>query len=120
MPSALSRRWPGYEASDEELINITLTKLAGVPREKRTAKLKVCLALIFPEDGTIYTAEASKAGFIGIEPVNPTEGYPFRSLFYVPDLGKYYSEFSIEEEARLAHRKEAVETLMPILRKKFL
>src|SRR3989344_4202727 len=32
-PGVKSRRWPGYEGSDEELINMALEKLRGVPWE---------------------------------------------------------------------------------------
>src|SRR5204863_86505 len=81
----------------------------GVPRQKRGAGLRVSIALLFPGEETIYTAEAEKRGIIGDEPVNPKEGYPFRSLFYVPEIGKYYSEMTLEEEAQLAHRKDAIE-----------
>ncbi|KKS37480.1 MAG: hypothetical protein A3G49_04045 [Candidatus Sungbacteria bacterium RIFCSPLOWO2_12_FULL_41_11] len=119
-PGVMSRRWPGYEASDEELIKMALDKLNGVPREKRGAKLKVSIALIFPEDNNIYTAEGEKRGFIGTEPVNFQEGYPFRCLFYIPELGKYYSELTLEEEAMLAHRKEAIDKIMPILKEKLM
>ena len=39
-PGVLSRRWPGYEATDQELIDIALTKLKDVPQDKRTAHLR--------------------------------------------------------------------------------
>lgn len=117
-PGVLSRRWPGHEATDEELVQMLLEKLKGVPKKNRTAKLRVILALIFPGDDNVYTAEGVKKGYIGTEPVNLIEGYPFRSLFYIPELGKYYSELTMEEEAMLAHRKDAIDKLMPVLKEK--
>lgn len=119
-PGVLSRRWPGYEASDEELIEMALTRLEGVPKQKRTAKLRVALAMVFPGEETVYTAEAFKLGLIGTKPVNLTEGYPYRSLFYLPDLKKHYSELTHEEELVLAHRREALDQLMPVIKKKLL
>lgn len=119
-PGVKSRRWPGYEASDQELVSMTLAKLAGVEWESRTAKLKVVIALKFPGDEKIYIAEGFKNGYIRKNPLNFTAGYPFRSLFYLPEIGKTYSELSPEEEAKIAHRSEAITKLMPILEKKLL
>lgn len=117
-PGVKSRRWPGHEASDQELIAMTLTKLAGVEWNKRKARLKVVIALAFPSDNKIYTSEGVKEGYIRKNPLNFTAGYPFRSLFYLPELGKTYSEISMEEEAKIAHRSEALNKLMPILKNK--
>lgn len=119
-PGVLSRRWPGYEASDEELIGMTLEKLKGVPKKRRTARLVVCVTLLFPGDETLYVAEAAKEGVIGTKPVNHEEGYPFRAIFYLPELKKYYSELSAEDEIRVGHRKKAIEILIPIIREKLL
>lgn len=119
-PGVLSRRWPGHEASDDELILMTLTKLAGVPWEKRTASLRVVIALKFPYDDKAYTAEGAKCGFIRKTPLDATSGYPFRALFYIPELGKTYSELTPEEELKFAHRKYAIDKLIPIIKEKLL
>ncbi|OGZ97373.1 MAG: hypothetical protein A3I44_04325 [Candidatus Sungbacteria bacterium RIFCSPLOWO2_02_FULL_51_17] len=119
-PGVLSRRWPGYEASDDALIEMTLERMRGVPKQKRTAKLRVAVALVFPGEETVYTAEAEKKGILGTKPIHPVEGYPYRSLFYLPELKKNYSELTRDEELSLAHRKEALDRLMPVLKKKFL
>lgn len=118
-PGVKSRRWLGHEASDQELIAMTLTKLAGVEWEQRKARLKVVIALAFPGDNKVYTAEGVKEGYIRKNPLNLTAGYPFRSIFYVPEIGKTYSELTIEEEAKIAHRSRALVKLMPILKNKF-
>lgn len=118
-PGVKSRRWPGYVASDQELIAMALTKLAGVEWEQRKAKLKVVIALAFPGDNKVYTAEGAKEGYIRKNSLNFTAGYPFRSIFYVSEIGKTYSELTIEEEAKIAHRSEAIAKLLPILKNKF-
>ena len=61
-PGVKTRRWPGYEASDEKLIQIALNKLQGVPPEKRTAQLKAVICLIFPGDKKNYTFEGILRG----------------------------------------------------------
>ena len=118
-PGVLSRRWPGYEASDDELVEITLTKLAGVPWEKRAGQLRVVVAIKFPDEEKVYTAEGTKRGFIHDTVQDPIQiGYPFRSLFYIPELKKTYCKLTAEEEARLAHRVGALQELETILREK--
>jgi inosine/xanthosine triphosphate pyrophosphatase family protein len=50
-----------------------------------------------------------------IEKIIP--GYPFRSLFYVPEIDKVLGELTMREEARVAHRKKALEKALPIIKK---
>lgn len=115
-PGVKSRRWPGYEASDEELIQMTLEKLAGIPREKRTARLRTVVALALP-DGSIETATDAIEGIITEEPAEKRDpGYPFRSLFWIPELQKFYIDLTHEEHARYNHRRRALEKIVKILR----
>ncbi len=128
-PGVLSRRWPGYEATDEELIEITLRKLRGVPKEKRGAQLRAVIALaLLPrssfgrggESGEVKTHffEGVLRGFITEKveaPIIP--GFPFRSILYVPERGRVLAEFSAEEEAAMSHRKIALERAKEILKK---
>ncbi len=117
-PGVLSRRWPGYKATDEELIETALNKLRGVPREKRGAQFKVVIALKFPDNKNILFGEGIMRGFLTEKPIEKIiPGYPFRSLFYNPDVGKIIGEMTIEEEAKIAHRKQALLNLLPRLLK---
>jgi XTP/dITP diphosphohydrolase len=116
-PGVLSRRWPGHEASDKELIRMTLEKLKGVPQEKRSAHFKVVMAFKFPRQNIILTSEGVLNGYIlekAIGKIIP--GYPFRSLFYIPEIGKALGELSMEEEAKIAHRKKALEKLISLIK----
>ena len=117
-PGIKSRRWAGYKASDAELISMTLEKLRGVPLEKRGAQLRVIIAMLV--DKTVKTFEGILRGVIIKEPIEKIiPGYPFRSLFYVPEVDKVLGELTMEEEARIAHRKKALEKAIPILKSKF-
>ena len=116
-PGVFSRRWPGHKATDEELINMTLEKLKGIPKEKRGAQFRVVMALRTDNQNTI-TSEAILRGFITEKPVSKiVPGFPFRSLFYVPDLGKVLGELSMEEEAKVAHRRIALKNLFEKLKR---
>ena len=115
-PGVKSKRWPGYEASDKELINLTLKKLKGVPLEKRGAQLRAIVALAI--NGKVKIFEAALRGIILERPVKKIiPGYPFRSLFYVPEIKKVLAEADKEEEILISHRKKAIEKLLPIIKK---
>lgn len=117
-PGVLSRRWPGYEATDEELVEIALQKLQGVPKEKRGAQLRAVIAIAIPGEEKISFFEGVLRGFI-TEKIAATiiPGFPFRSILYVPERGRVLAEMTAEEEAAISHRKKALEKARPILEK---
>ena len=103
-PGVYSRRWPGYEATDKELIDLALTKLDGVPPERRTAHLRTVGAFY---DGTrTLTKTASIAGVIVTQaPLECEKGYPFRSIFFVPRFGKLFRDLTHNEHEQVNHRR---------------
>jgi len=115
-PGVKSRRWPGYEASDEELINYTLSNLRGCTGSKRIAYLETCVTFYsevhHPQgDQTIFEQEKIK-GHIAEKPTGrPTNGYPFRGLFIVDKFNKYYEELTEEEHQQVNHRLKALKRL---------
>ena len=62
-PGVKSRRWPGYEATDEELIEMALKKLEGVPQENRTARLRTVGT--YYDGKNIISRTASVEGYMG-------------------------------------------------------
>lgn len=117
-PGVKSRRWPGYEASDEELVKMTLERLNGVPPEKRGAQLRCVIALAFPDEKRVRTFGGILRGTITEKPTQIIPGYPFRSIFYLSEIDKTLGELTIEEEAKIAHRKKALEKAIPLLKSK--
>lgn len=118
-PGVLSRRWPGYEATDEELIDMMLVKMAGIPQERRGARFRIALAFAVPGEETVWVREGALDGYIAEQPTQFIPGYPFRALFLLPEYGKTLGEFTPEEETALVlHRKKALEQLLPIMREK--
>lgn len=111
-PGIFSRRWPGYAADDETLLDLALEKLRGVPDEHRGAQFRAAVAIAEP-GGNVWVEEGILRGYIARE-VHPKReaGYPFRSIFIVPELGKYAIELSDEELLALGHRRIALEKLM--------
>ena len=119
-PGVKSRRWPGYEATDEELIELALGKLKGVEREKRGAQLRCCIAISFPGEEQIYLTEGILRGIITESPISIIPGFPFRSIFFLPEINRVLGELTLEEETEIAHRKKAMEKMIPILKEKLM
>lgn len=118
-PGVKSHRWihQDSEDTDEELIAYTLEKLKGLARTKRGAQLRLVLALVLP-DGRQFTAEESMRGIVAEKPSeHRTQGFPYRSLLFLPEIGKYYDHdlLTPEETERFNHRKRALDRLKPIL-----
>lgn len=117
-PGVKTRRWPGYEASDEELVAMTLEKLKGVPWEKRKARFRVLVAFALPSQEKVWVREGVKEGYIAEQPTEIITGYPFRSIFWLPETKKMWNAHTPEEEAKLIlHRKQALDQLLPIMKK---
>ena len=74
------------------------------------------LAIAFSENN-IQTFQEGLKGFLLEKPTRIVPGYLFRSLFYLPEIGKTLGELNMEEEARVAHRKKALGKALPILKK---
>ncbi len=122
-PGVYSRRIFGPdkpEATDQELINEALRRLEGVPEEKRTAHMTAAVALMISPD-ELHIAKFSVDGFITLKPSDILiPRFPFRSIFYLPKLGKVAAE--VQKDTKnyddyLNHRKNAIIKLEPYLKK---
>lgn len=118
-PGIKTRRWFGYEATDEELINHMIKVAKELPKNNRTAYFKTVVTLAMP-DGKFFQEPGEVKGIIAEKPLlKHLKGYPFRSFFYLPEIHKYYheDELSEEEEKLYNHRYKAVEKLKPTIKK---
>lgn len=108
-PGVKSRRWLGYEASDDELINYTLEKLKDAKGDERLAYLTTCICFYDPQKEILIFEEENVEGYIAFEPSkNKIPNYPFRSLFIVKKFNKYYDELSEGEHLEVNHRLKAL------------
>lgn len=103
-PGVKSRRWPGYDATDEELINMALDKLRGVPWNERTAHLRTVGAYC-DEHGFFHTSGVINGYIIEDRPEKWEKGYPFRSLLWIPQFKKVYQDLTHGEHNEINHRK---------------
>jgi len=123
-PGVKSHRWihGDRDDNDEELIHYTIQKLMGLPPSKRGAQLRAVIALVLP-DGQTFTAEAATRGVITETPSSKrTEGFPYRSLLFLPEINKFYNDQELTEKENEVynHRRKALNKLKPIIQKLLL
>lgn len=118
-PGIKSRRWLGYEATDEEIIQHMLKVSEELPENNRKAMFRAIVSFALPS-GKIWSVEGKVNGIISKKPLlKLLKGYPYRSFFYIPKINKFYheSELSKEEERLYNHRYKAVQKLLPTIKK---
>lgn len=118
-PGIRSRRWLGYEASDEELIVHMKKVVSKIPESKRQARFKtvVSFALL---NGKVWSSLGEVRGVLTSEPeIKLLRGYPYRSFFYLPRIKKFFHEDQLtkEEERIYNHRYKAIDKLKEIIKK---
>ncbi len=112
-PGIHSRRWPGYKATDEELMAYALKQMKGIPLEKRRAKLTTCISFSDRKNSIFLQESKSIDGYISEKPSHHREeGYPYKSLFIVTKYNKYYGDLSIAEHEAINHRRHALTQLL--------
>lgn len=116
-PGVKSRNWLGHRMSDEEMINEVLARMEGIPQDKRTARFVAVIALFIPPN-KIYTKRIELKGTISTVPhPKRVPGYPFRSIFFIPQFKKFYCDLTKEEYEMVNHRKKAILEIKKILLK---
>jgi XTP/dITP diphosphohydrolase len=116
-PGVHSRRWLGYEATDEELINHMLKVAKELPDNNREAFFRTVVSFALP-DGKVWSVKGEVKGIIAKKPLlKILKGYPYRSFFFLSQVNKFYHEnqLSQEELKTYNHRYKAVQELKPII-----
>jgi len=113
-PGVLSRRWPGYEASDEELVEYLKSKLPLLKNNNK-AQFKACLALI--KDNKVFTVENSIKGYISNNlNLNFPKGFPYRAFFKINGYNKYFMDLTEEEYNKENHRQKNINDILKYLK----
>ena len=112
-PGVRSARFAGEAASDAEKIKFLLSKLAGVPWEKRTAHFKCVIAIATPE-GQLELCHGECHGIIAFQ-AKGGNGFGYDPIFYLPEMGKTMAELSLEVKNQVSHRSQAAGKARDIL-----
>ena len=112
-PGVKSRRWTGFEATDEELIKFTLSNLQGCTGSKRIAYLETCLCFYNPQTDKVISETGKILGHIAETPsTKRVPGFPYRALFIVDKFNKFYDELTFSEHQEVNHRLKALKGLV--------
>lgn len=115
-PGVYSARYMGentpYEIKNQEL----LKRLAGVPKEQRTARFVCAAAAVFPE-GEIIVKRGVIEGYIGEKPEGEN-GFGYDPIFYVDQYCCSTAALTREEKNAISHRGNALRMLREELEKR--
>ena len=116
-PGIYSARYAGAEASDRDNWLKLLKELEGVPEEKRRARFRCVVALVWT-DGGEEVFEGSLDGVIATQP-RGANGFGYDPVFFIPGAGKTAAELTPNEKNSLSHRSKALEKLKNSLEKRY-
>jgi len=114
-PGCLSARYAGENASDKDRVNYLLSRLNGVPWDKRSARFRCVIAVATP-GGKVEFCSGECHGLITFEP-RGEQGFGYDPVFYLPELGKTMAELPMEIKNQISHRGQAARKAHAILDK---
>ena len=114
-PGRLSARYAGEGASDSDRFNYLLTRLKGVPEDKRSARFRCIIAIATPE-GKVEFCSGECPGFITFAP-SGEHGFGYDPVFYLPELGKTMAELPLSMKNQVSHRGRAARQVYQVLEK---
>ena len=93
-PGVHSRTWPGYTATDEELLEMILDKMKDIPKEKRLAQFITVIALFDGQEE--FMARGEQSGIITDKAESVMDkGLPYSAVFHPMGCDKVFSQLSI-------------------------
>ena len=108
-PGIYSARYMGEDTSYRIKNANLISRLEGVPVEKRTARFVCAIAAVLPV-GEVLTTRGVIEGKIGYEE-RGTNGFGYDPIFYLPDMSRTTAELSPEEKNAVSHRGKALQAM---------
>ena len=105
-PGVYSARYMGEDTPYHEKNRNLVSRLDGVPMEKRTARFVCAIAAVLP-DGSVIDTQATIEGYIGYEEKGEN-GFGYDPIFYVPEYNCTTAELSMEQKNKISHRGKAL------------
>ena len=110
-PGIYSARYAGVGADDAANNAKLLGALAGTPPERRRARYRCALVLVFaPADAAPLIAEGVWEGTI-LESPRGSGGFGYDPYFWLPELGVTAAQLDPSDKNRLSHRGIAMRAL---------
>jgi XTP/dITP diphosphohydrolase len=114
-PGVMSARYAGENASDSQRVDYLLSKLAGVPLEKRGALFRCVIAIAGPQ-GNVELCSGECRGYIALRPEGQN-GFGYDPVFFIPKLGCTMAELRPEKKHEISHRGQAIKKARALLLK---
>lgn len=108
-PGVYSARYAGEDTPYTVKNQLLLDRLAGVEKERRTARFVCVIAAVLP-DGEVITTRGTIEGYIGFAPAGEN-GFGYDPIFYVPEYECSTAQLSMEQKNALSHRGKALRAM---------
>lgn len=115
-PGVYSARYMGEDTSYEIKNQAILDRLAGVPKEKRSARFVCAIAAVLPDKQILVTRETIE-GYIGDKPAG-AHGFGYDPIFYVDEYQCSTAELTEEQKNAISHRGKALRAMKALLHQK--
>jgi XTP/dITP diphosphohydrolase len=106
-PGVYSSRYAGPDCSYEDNNRKLIKEMAGVEKDKRTARFRCVIAICFGENDTKLVDGAAE-GYITEESSEFTHGFGYDPVFFYPPLRKTFAEISLDDKNKVSHRGKAL------------
>ena len=116
-PGVFSARFMGEDTSYTIKNQAIIDKLAGVPKEERTARFVCAIAAVLPNKEVIVTRETME-GYIGYESQGEN-GFGYDPIFFLDEFGCSSAAISREQKNAISHRGKALQSMKKELEKSF-
>lgn len=108
-PGIYSARYMGEDTSYRIKNANLISRLTGVPDEKRTARFVCAIAAALP-DGRVLHSRGTIEGIIGYEE-RGENGFGYDPIFYLPEYGCTTAELDPAAKNKLSHRGKALRAM---------
>jgi XTP/dITP diphosphohydrolase len=112
-PGVYSARYLGENTPYSVKNQALLDRLAGVPKEKRTARFVCAIAAVLP-DGREFICRETMEGYIGECP-SGENGFGYDPILYLDEYGCASAALSSEQKNAISHRGKALRTMRGFL-----
>ena len=112
-PGLYSSRFGGEGATDHDRNQLLLTRLAGVPEDRRGARFTSAVVVARGND-VLFEVQETVVGLIASAP-RGGNGFGYDPIFFYPPFGKTFGEVPPEDKDRVSHRGKAFARLREFL-----
>ncbi len=113
-PGVYSARYMGEDTSYTIKNQALLDRLAGVPKEKRTARFVCAIAAVLPDKKVLITRKTME-GYIGEKP-DGENGFGYDPILYLDEYGCSSAALSREQKNEISHRGKALRAMRDLLK----